>query len=426
MNAAHKNIILAGAGPIGMACALLAHHQGLTVHWVSPSATPADSRLLALSPRSVHYLQRLGVWARVATKDRANIQHVDIRRKEQKILTLSAHDYQLPAVGYALSMTALMQAFQAELHYRGVLFHEGWSVDSWSENHLPNDDRLTCVLNHSQEDSITELASLLIMASGSPTKGSIHVSPAEFPVKPKNLRDWWRQADITPWSLLLPKLADSDGIVRYGYGLSGFMANIYHPSLAPDKAIECFTSDGVVAVIPGGEGVFKAIVLKDNINNDSISSPSAEVFIQWLAEALSMPVTQFSLQTSIQPFQPLLIYRQSMVDGHVVWLGNAMHTVSPVGGQGFNLGLHEAWALFEMLAQEGVSSTSLQKFAHANHAETMSTLAATHALTSAHHLPPVILETASRIANHVPWMSRGIGARLMFGRRAWLAGILRL
>ena len=55
--------------------------------------------------------------------------------------------------------------------------------------------------------------------------------------------------------------------------------------------------------------------------------------------------------------------RESLVKGSEVWIGNTAQTLHPVSGQGFNLGLRDAWQLAEILLADGVDRNSLARYA---------------------------------------------------------------
>ena len=46
-----------------------------------------------------------------------------------------------------------------------------------------------------------------------------------------------------------------------------------------------------------------------------------------------------------------------------MWIGNAAQTLHPVSGQGFNLGLRDAWQLAETLLSQGLDHDSLAHYA---------------------------------------------------------------
>ncbi|MCK5188571.1 MAG: FAD-dependent monooxygenase, partial [Methylococcales bacterium] len=51
-------------------------------------------------------------------------------------------------------------------------------------------------------------------------------------------------------------------------------------------------------------------------------------------------------------FPLTLIRAESMVSGRVVIIGNAVHQLHPVAGQGFNLGIRDVMQLAEMIIQQ--------------------------------------------------------------------------
>jgi 2-octaprenyl-6-methoxyphenol hydroxylase len=55
--------------------------------------------------------------------------------------------------------------------------------------------------------------------------------------------------------------------------------------------------------------------------------------------------------------------RETLVKGCAVWIGNTAQTLHPVSGQGFNLGLRDAWQLAEILLEKGVDRSSLESYA---------------------------------------------------------------
>lgn len=46
-----------------------------------------------------------------------------------------------------------------------------------------------------------------------------------------------------------------------------------------------------------------------------------------------------------------------------MWIGNTAQTLHPVSGQGFNLGLRDAWQLADQLLKDGVAGIDLAAYA---------------------------------------------------------------
>lgn len=397
----HDDLIIAGAGAVGAMLSLLAHSMGLRAQWVSPQPLLGDDRLLAMNPRSQHYLERLGVWQQLPISSVSAIIRVEIRLSRSTVTTLHARDFKLPALGYAISSSVLMSALAAQVAHRKIALSLGWRVAQWQNT----DHEVLASLVHQDGHTKTLAGSLLLMASGSPpimnTKNVPQATPASTSSRKKSF-SWW--------SWCLP--ASLQGFTQYDYGLTGWMMHVDHPVAARDKAVECFEDDGVVALIPGGKG-FKAIVLK-KMRSPS-ASPESDMLLQWISVATGLPRGGWACLSEPQVFNPALHTRDNVVDDRVVWLGNAAHTLSPVGGQGLNLAIHEAWLLMEKVVEQGRNAKALVHFQQDIYQESLATIAATHWMTRAHDLPKPLLSLAGRSVQHFPRLSAMLGKRLMWG-----------
>ncbi len=63
---AHKPIIVVGAGPVGMVCALALNRRGVSVTVLEQEAAPArDQRAATIHPPTLEMLDELGVTAKI-------------------------------------------------------------------------------------------------------------------------------------------------------------------------------------------------------------------------------------------------------------------------------------------------------------------------------------------------------------------------
>jgi 2-octaprenyl-6-methoxyphenol hydroxylase len=114
----------------------------------------------------------------------------------------------------------------------------------------------------------------------------------------------------------------------------------------PGVAYERFTPDGPVALLPSGE--YFSLVW-------TVSPPAAEeilalddvLFLARLHEHFGDRLGKFIDAGKRSGFPLALKYATPITACRVVLIGNAAQTLHPVAGQGFNLGLRDAWELAE-------------------------------------------------------------------------------
>ena len=68
-------------------------------------------------------------------------------------------------------------------------------------------------------------------------------------------------------------------------------------------------------------------------------------------------------ERAIYPLRQVIMKQQ--VIGKVVFVGNAAHTLHPVAGQGFNLGLRDVATLAQSITQQGLTTEMLSSYQQA-------------------------------------------------------------
>lgn len=118
----------------------------------------------------------------------------------------------------------------------------------------------------------------------------------------------------------------------------------------PGMAFERFTSEGPLALLPLPEPERFALVWCSHPDMARQRAALAhDAFIQALA-AVSSPAARPRRRIGSVAVLPLSRrLREHIVDGDQVWIGNAAQTLHPVAGQGFNLGLRDAFELARQL-----------------------------------------------------------------------------
>jgi 2-octaprenyl-6-methoxyphenol hydroxylase len=111
----------------------------------------------------------------------------------------------------------------------------------------------------------------------------------------------------------------------------------------------------------------------------------------------------------------------TLVNGHIVAIGNAAQTLHPVAGQGLNLGLRDAHALADALSAEGPTPLALATFAQRRALDRRLTIGSTDTLArlfTVDFAPLAVLRGLALTAlEFVPPVKTALARQMMFGQR---------
>ncbi|MEQ1591102.1 MAG: FAD-dependent monooxygenase [Thiobacillaceae bacterium] len=301
--------IIVGAGPVGAICALAMQHHGVTPRVLearagasgggsdarrAPIGAP-DARTLALSHGSRLILERLGVWARLGNVTPITRIHIS-QRGGFGTTRLSAADEHLPALGYVLSYGTLTTALDAELIAAGIKVEYASDVQRVEPGavHTATGARMN--------------SPLIVVADG----GRSEHAPA-----PKLARDYEQMAVVCEVQTELP-----------------------HANLAYER----FTPDGPAALLPKGDA-YALVWTARTAEAERIAALPDAAFLAALYQHFGGRQGRFLSATPRNRFPLKLSLTGTRAEAGIVRIGNAAQTLHPVSGQGFNLGLRDAWEL---------------------------------------------------------------------------------
>ncbi len=318
------DILIVGAGPVGMTLHLAlaaGGQQSLLLDRRPAAALQADPRALALSHGARELLEQIASWpARAATP----IETIHISQKNGFGRTLlDRADYALPALGYVVRYRDLTAALAANLA-PGSLLAEAEILDIHAD-----DDGATVALRHAgQLRSIR--CRLLVHAEGTPGED--------------------------------PAVAVSD------YAQHAVICEVTPTPGHGRRAWERFTPDGPLALLPLGDE-YSIVFTLPPAKADAVMALDDASFAAALQAQFGHRL-RFASPGPRSRFPLALRQRKTLVAGREVWIGNAAQTLHPVSGQGFNLGLRDAWQLAETLLADGLDrdhreciAASLQRYA---------------------------------------------------------------
>ncbi|SDI66247.1 FAD-dependent monooxygenase [Propionivibrio dicarboxylicus] len=299
----HVDIAILGAGPVGMALARALKGSGLDLLLIDRAPRRAwanDPRALAIAHGSRQLLERLDAWN---VGDTTDIRRIHVSQQGGFGRTeLCAEEHGLPALGYVLRYRDLAARLERETDTIPTLRPA-------TVERIDSDD--TGVRLHVRtDDGPAEIAArLLVHAEGAPAEGpDVHV------------RD---------------------------YGQLAIVTEVRPASSHNFRAWERFTPDGPLALLPFGPD-YAIVLTAPTATAQRLLQGDEASFLDALRERLGKRIDIVACGPRAA-FPLALRLRKQLAGPRQVWIGNTAQTLHPVTGQGFNLGLRDAWTLADTL-----------------------------------------------------------------------------
>ncbi|HSI24732.1 MAG TPA: FAD-dependent monooxygenase [Methylotenera sp.] len=301
------NVVIVGGGPVGSVLALALQQQQVPFTMLEARAKGAshlDTRALALSYGGKLILEKLGVWDAVSARATAiNTIHISQRGGLGRT-KLNAAEHGLPSLGYVLPYGALMQALDAVLDASSIIYEaEATEIKSTQD--------ISSVIFKHANIVLTLKTSLTVVADGGRSLGEIEGLK-------KETKEYGHDALVTKVRAELP-----------------------HNHVAYER----FTPTGPMALLPNGEVGFSLVWTGLQANIHGLLALDDESFLAQLHQAFGDRVGKFLSVENRMSFPLKLSTLKPSVAPHLAVIGNAAQTMHPVAGQGFNVGMRDAWAL---------------------------------------------------------------------------------
>ena len=393
-------LAVVGAGPVGLALALLAARLWPAAQVTVLDARPADQdvsadpRTLALSLGSVQMLRRLGVWPAAQAQPILNV-HVSQAPPTLGAgglvpeVRLSARDEHVPMLGAVLSygqiVTPLQRAWEAECaaHPTRCAMRFGTPVAAVKD--VPGGVEI--------DAGVAEAFDLAVIA-----EGGVFAEQARKAVT----RDYQQTAWVGTVTL-----DDSAGA---------------------GSAFERFTRHGPVALLPlprlagDAAGTRRAsLVWCVPSDDDPVAALTDTQRLAVLRSLLPEAAGHLLAIDPLKHFALGLNAERSLVHGRQVRIGNAAQTLHPVAGQGLNLGLRDAFALVQSLRDHTDPDTALRRVEWARAPDRWSMIAATDFLARGFTWQwpglPALRGLGLAVLQALPPVKSALARQMMFGRR---------
>ncbi len=386
------DVAIIGAGPVGMslALALAAGTQRVLLLDSRPHAAWAsDPRALALAHGSRQLLESLGAWNAAAATSIDTI-HVSQRGGFGRTL-IEARDYGIPALGYVMRYRDLAATLDARIDTR---------VKATQRLH-------NCTVLGITADS--EAAEIMLAAPAPMAAGA---------AAPRRVRAGLVvHAEGTP---------ASDPAVRvYDYRQHAVVAEVRPVPGHQQRAWERFTPDGPLALLPLAQDYSLVFTMPPEkaahllaLDEGAFLTALRAQFGSRLDFVASGPRASFPLALRV---------REQLLGPRQVWIGNAAQSLHPVSGQGFNLGLRDAWELAAALlanrSGDAGDAANLAAYARARRLDRRGSIAFTDGIVRVfgNDLAPLrITRGLGLLALDVlPPLRHFVARRMIWGARAW-------
>lgn len=138
-------------------------------------------------------------------------------------------------------------------------------------------------------------------------------------------------------------------VERLDYQQTAIIANVSTSEPHQNVAYERFTDSGPLALLPMTKGRCSLVWTHRSSEVEAIEGLSDEAFLKSLQKRFGQRLGRFTRVGQRASYPLAQMRAKEVYQGRVALAGNAMHTLHPVAGQGFNLGLRDVAVLAELL-----------------------------------------------------------------------------
>jgi len=307
-------IVIVGGGPVGTTLALALAKKGIASTLLEVRAKGAaypDGRALALSYGTKVILERLGVWDKInAEVTPINTIHVSQKASIGRTV-LKAHEHGLPSLGFVVSYGILSAALDEVVSVQ-TRVQVQYEAEVTKIEPQAGETKLTYQTN---DKAYSMSAQLAILADGGRSLNEI------------------------------------EGLTREvkEYGHDALVAKVETELAHNEVAYERFTPQGPMALLPNGKA-FSLVWTGKAEEIQSLLDLDEPTFLKQLHSHFGDRVGQFKSVGKRMTFPLRLATLKPACLPHLAIIGNAAQTMHPVAGQGFNVGIRDAWELATHIA----------------------------------------------------------------------------
>ncbi|GGF83165.1 2-octaprenyl-6-methoxyphenol hydroxylase [Rhizobium wenxiniae] len=309
----HYEIAIVGGGLAGQVAALALGRAGRKVCLIAASPKHDDGRTTALMDQSVRYLERLGVWDRIAPSSAA-LSVMQILDGTNRLLRappaqFRASDIGLHAFGYNIPNKALAEVLDSALATEPNLSRIETNVESIALTA----DKVTIAIDGGE------------------------VIEADFVIGADGRKSITREAagiDVRKWS----------------YQQSALVLNFAHTLPHGNVSTEFHTESGPFTQVPlpGSRSSLVWVVRPEEASR--LTSLPTEELSKIVEARMQSILGKVTVEGKAQAWPLSSMMAERFGAGRVALIGEAAHAFPPIGAQGLNLSLRDSMTLADLLS----------------------------------------------------------------------------
>lgn len=334
MNATSDNprhdhdLLIVGGGMVGVSLAIALSGQGLRIALVEareprdPGRPSYDDRAIALAYGSRRIFEGMGLWSQIA-QDAEPIHAIHVSdRGHFGFSHLSRDEEGVPALGYVVTARQLGQVLLARLEQC-------------------TDVEVIAPASVVAVDSTADAANVHLECNG-----SAECRSARLVVAADGGNSFVRE------QLQIPTQ-------RWRYGQSAIVTNVTPSRPHNNVAYERFTDTGPVALLPMSEGRCAVVWTVRDEQVDEVLALDDAAFLAAFQARFGHRLGRFGRVGERAAYPLSLLRVRESVRRRIAIIGNAAHTLHPIAGQGFNLGIRDVAALADVILEAGDSGADI-------------------------------------------------------------------
>lgn len=306
------DVIVVGGGAVGASAAAALAQSGFDVALIEPNAptaagddAPLDARVIALSPASTRFVERLGAWPLPAGRAFA-YRDMEVR-SDDAVLRFGRDLVAEPALGWIVELRALQARLFDAARSRVAAVHAA---------RVSECERGEREARVELDDGTRLRARLVVSAEGGRS----------------SLRE-----------------AAGVAVDHRDYQSRGIVAHLTTEQPNPGIAFQRFLNGGPLAFLPIDAGRSSLVWTRPESEVDALLALDDASFCAALSEASGRRFGRVMAATARVAFPLRLQLAERFHAERLVLLGDTAHVVHPLAGLGLNLGLIDAAALVDVL-----------------------------------------------------------------------------